>query len=99
MPQAPASTGSVTSLPANSEPQQVAQAGGGNAGGAGAGIGVGGGPGYVSYGGLLGGGVSIPPANPNANDQTGKQGFLAQPGSTGSDDYLNATHPAPEIAL
>jgi type IV secretory pathway VirB10-like protein len=64
---------------------------------AGAGIGGGGGgaPGYVSFGGLLGGGTVIPPANPNANDQTGKQGFLAQQGSTGSSDYLNASiqHP------
>ena len=52
--------------------------------------GGGGAPGYVSYGGLFGGTTVIPPANPNANDQTGKQGFLAQSGSTGSDDYLNA---------
>jgi type IV secretory pathway VirB10-like protein len=57
--------------------------------------GGGGAPGYVSYGGLFGGTTVIPPANPNANDQTGKKDFLAQSGSTGSDDYLNASlqHP------
>lgn len=38
----------------------------------------------------VGGVVYIGSQNPNANDQTGKQGFLAQSGSTGSDDYLNA---------
>ncbi len=55
-----------------------------------AGTGGGGAPGYVSYGGLFGGTTVIPPANANANDQTRKQGFLAQSGSTGNDDYLNA---------
>ena len=69
--------------------------GGGYAGGGVGGVG-GSAPGYVSYGGLLGGGTVIPPANPNANDQTGKQGFLAQSGSTGSDDYLNAGIQHPE---
>jgi type IV secretory pathway VirB10-like protein len=91
MPQAPASSGGVTSLPANNAPQQVAQASGGNGGGAGGGVGGGGYiPSYGGLGGLFGGGVSIPPANPNANDQTGKKDFLAQPGSSGSGDYLNA---------
>ncbi len=91
MPQAPASTSGVTSLPANSAPQQVAQAGGGNTGGGGSGVGGGGYiPAYGGLGGLFGGGVSVPPANPKANDQTGKTEFLAQQGSTGSDDYLNA---------
>ena len=63
--------------------------------GMGTGGGGGGAPSYMSFGGLLGGGTVIPPANPNANDQTGKQGFLAQQGSTGSGDYLNASlqHP------
>ena len=67
----------------------AAAPGGGTAGAGG------GAPGYMSFGGLLGGGTVIPPANPNANDQTGKQGFLAQQGSTGSGDYLNASiqHP------
>jgi type IV secretory pathway VirB10-like protein len=91
-PPAPGSTGGVTNLPANSTGPQVAQAGGGNTGGNGGGGGYI--PGYGGIGGLLGG-VNIPPANPNANDQTGKQGFLAQQGSAGGDDYLNATtqHP------
>jgi len=41
--------------------------------------------------GLLGGGaIGIPPANPNANDQAGKQAFLAQPGSSANTDYLQA---------
>jgi type IV secretion system protein VirB10 len=59
---------------------------------AGAGVGA---PGYSSYGGLLGGGTVIPPANPNANDQTGKNAFLAEPGATSNGDYLNSTlqHP------
>lgn len=59
---------------------------------AGAGVGA---PGYSSYSGLLGGTIVIPPANPNANDQTGKNAFLAQPGSSASSDYLNASiqHP------
>jgi hypothetical protein len=30
----------------------------------------------------LGGGTVIPPSNPNANDQTGKNSFLAQQNST-----------------
>jgi type IV secretory pathway VirB10-like protein len=72
-------------------PSAGAPAGAGNTGGGG-----GGAPGYVSYGGLFGGTTVIPPANPNANDQTGKQGFLAQSGSTGSDDYLNAGIQHPE---
>ena len=83
-PQASASVGGITSLPANGVPQQVAQAETGTDVA---------GSGYIpasgGLGGLLGGGVSIPPANPNANDQTGKKAFLAEPGSTG-DDYLTA---------
>jgi type IV secretion system protein TrbI len=75
---------STSTVPAVS-PSAGAPAGAGTAGG-----GAGGAPGYVSYGGLFGGTTVIPPANPNANDQTGKQGFLTQSGSTGSDDYLNA---------
>ncbi len=57
--------------------------------------GGGGAPGYVSYGGLLGGTTVVPPPNPNANDQTSKQDFLAQSGSTGGDNYLAASiqHP------
>jgi type IV secretory pathway VirB10-like protein len=39
-------------------------------------------------GGLYGSSTTIPGANPNANDQTGKRNFLAQPGATGSDDVL-----------
>jgi type IV secretory pathway VirB10-like protein len=90
MTQAPASPGGVTSVSAANQPQQVAQAGG-SSGGTVSGAGGGGYiPGYSGLPGLFGGGVSIPPPNPNANDQTGKQGFLAQPGITGSDDYLNA---------
>ena len=77
---------STSTVPAIS-PSAGAPAGAGNTGG---GSGGGGAPGYVSYGGLFGGTTVIPPANPNANDQAGKQGFLAQSGSTGSDDYLNA---------
>ncbi len=79
---------STSTVPAIS-PSAGAPAGAGNAG-SGSGGGGGGAPGYVSYGGLFGGTTVIPPANPNANDQAGKQGFLAQSGSTGSDDYLNA---------
>jgi type IV secretory pathway VirB10-like protein len=79
---------STSTVPAIS-PSAGAPAGSGNAGGGGA-------PGYVSYGGLFGGTTVIPPANPNANDQTGKQGFLAQSGSTRSDDYLNAGIQHPE---
>jgi type IV secretion system protein VirB10 len=41
-------------------------------------------------GGLLGGGAGIPPANPNANDQSGKRNFLAQPGAAANEDYLAA---------
>jgi type IV secretory pathway VirB10-like protein len=57
-----------------------------------------GGWGFIrSYGGLLGGGgMFIPPANPNANDQTGKKDFLAQQGSTGSDDYLASRIQTPQ---
>jgi type IV secretory pathway VirB10-like protein len=77
---------STSTVPAIS-PSAGAPAGTGSVGGGGGG---GGAPGYVSYGGLFGSTTVIPPANPNANDQTGKQGFLAQSGSTGSDDYLNA---------
>jgi type IV secretion system protein VirB10 len=76
-------------LPAIS-PSDPAPGSAGNAAGGG-----GGAPGYVSYGGLLGGTTVIPPANPTANDQTGKRDFLAQSGSTGGDDYLAASiqHP------
>jgi type IV secretion system protein TrbI len=73
---------STSTVPAIS-PSAGPPAGTGSGGGGGA-------PGYVSYGGLFGSTTVIPPANPNANDQTGKQGFLAQSGSTGSDDYLNS---------
>jgi type IV secretory pathway VirB10-like protein len=76
-------------LPAIS-PSDPAPGSAGNVAGGG-----GGAPGYVSYGGLLGGTTVIPPANPTANDQTGKRDFLAQSRSTGGDDYLGASiqHP------
>jgi type IV secretion system protein TrbI len=75
-------------------PSAAAPGSAGNAGG-GIGGGAGGPPGYVSYGGLLGGTTVIPPANPNANDQTGKKDFLAQSGNTEGNDYLAASiqHP------
>jgi type IV secretion system protein TrbI len=43
----------------------------------------------------LGGGGGLLPANPNANDQTGKRNFLAQPGSSASGDYLQARVTSP----
>ncbi|MDR3535207.1 MAG: TrbI/VirB10 family protein [Acetobacteraceae bacterium] len=47
-------------------------------------------------GGLFGGGgAAMPPANPNANDQTGKRNFLAQPGSSADADYVAARVTAP----
>jgi type IV secretion system protein TrbI len=46
-------------------------------------------PSYGGLGGLLGSGaIGIPPANPNANDQSGKWNFLNQPSSDASNDYL-----------
>jgi type IV secretory pathway VirB10-like protein len=56
-----------------------------------------GGEGFIpSYSGLFGGGTIIPPANPSANDQTGKKDFLGQQGSTGSDDYLASRIQTPQ---
>jgi type IV secretory pathway VirB10-like protein len=57
----------------------------------------GGGFGYGGYGGggLITSGGGIPPANSTANDQTGKRNFLAQPGGSASDDYLQARITAP----
>jgi type IV secretion system protein TrbI len=46
-------------------------------------------PPYGGLGGVLGGGaIGIPPANPNANDQSGKRNFLTQPDGDTSSDYL-----------
>ena len=48
-------------------------------------------PGFGGLGaGLALGGGGVPPPNPSANDQGGKRNFLAQPGSSASDDYLQA---------
>ena len=45
--------------------------------------------------GLIASGGGIPSANPNANYQNGKRNFLAQPGTSAGDDYLQARITAP----
>jgi type IV secretory pathway VirB10-like protein len=79
----PAAPEAASASDSGASSPQLAQTGGVPGGSSGGG-------GFIpSYGGLLsGGGTFIPPANPNANDQTGKKDFLAKQGSTGSDDYL-----------
>ncbi len=53
-------------------------------------------PSYGGLGGLLGGGtINTPPANPAANDQTGKRNFLAQADGAASSDYLASSINAP----